>query len=284
MSSILGGISLSKVKTNRLSFGLYGVSGKGKTLGAASFGGGEHGKIIVLNVEVGPEEGPGGLCTLLHAKDIHPRLDPDDVKVISITSWTDLQNQFVWLRDNQKALVDEGYAVLVLDGGSAISYLIRQAIVNMAPEYSPTPKRHNIMGQLVTTLSGASTSPMELYQYDIVYDRYIEMHSLLKQLPFTFVSTFLETEAYDEETRKLKIGVGPKLIGKKLPAQIIAEVDGFFHCEVDDDGKFVWLTSNNPTQIGATNLAQAKHRFGLKLDKYEPADGVLLLQKIGGKV
>ena len=105
------------------------------------------------------------------------------------------------------------------------------------------------------------------------------MHSLLKHLPFTFVTTFLEADAYDEETRKNNIGVGPKLIGKKLPAQIIAEVDGFFHCEVVD-GKHVWLTHNNPQEIGNSNRAQAKHRFGLKLNKYEPADGAALLAKI----
>lgn len=281
MPITIGGTPLNKVLSNRLSFGLYGVSGRGKTLGAASFGGGEHGKIIVLNIEAGPEEGPGGLCTLLHAKGIHDRISPEDVLVLTVTSWKDMQDQYVWLRDNQASLVAEGYKVLILDGGTAISYLIRQAIVSMTPEYSATPKRHNIMGQLVTTLSGDATSPMELYQYDIIYDRYIEMHSLLKHLPFTFVSTFLETEAYDEETRKVKMGVGPKLIGKKLPAQIIAEVDGFFHCEIVD-GKHMWLTANNQSEIGASNMAQAKHRFGLKLEKYEPADGVALLAKLGG--
>lgn len=282
MGTLIGGVPLNKVQSNRLSFGLYGVSGRGKTLGAASFGGGEYGKIIVLNVEAGPEEGPGGLCTLLHAQGIHPRLRAEDVLVLNVTSWEDMQNQYQWLRNNQADLVAENYKVLVLDGGTAISYLIRHAIVSRAPEYNPTPKRHNIMGQLVTTLGGEATSPMELYQYDIVYDRYIEMHSLLKHLPFTFVTTFLESDAYDEETRKNKVGVGPRLIGKKLPTQIIAEVDGFFHCELVDN-VHMWLTSNDPTQIGSPNMAQAKHRFGLKLNRYEPADGAALLAKIGGQ-
>lgn len=273
------GTPLSKVKSHRLSFGLYGVSGRGKTLGAASFAGPE-GKLIVLNVEAGPDEGPGGLCTLLHAGDIHTWLNPDNILVLTVTRWQDMQNHFVWLRDNQQALMADGYTTLMLDGGTAISYLIRQAIIQRDPEYSPTPKRHTIMGQLVPTLDGKGTSQMELYQYDIVYDRYIEMHTLLKHLPFTFVSTFLETEAFDEETRKSKIGLGPKLVGKKLPAQIIAEVDGFFHCEIVD-GAHKWLTANDPTQIGNSNLAQAKHRFGLKLDRYEPADGFALLKKIG---
>jgi hypothetical protein len=280
MGATIGGVSLSKVQSNRLSFGLYGPSGRGKTLGAASFGGGEFGKIIVLNVEVGPEEGPGGLCSLLHAQGIHDRLVPEDVLVLNITSWKDMQDQYAWLRANQGDLVTEGYKILILDGGTAMSYLIRQAIVSMIPVYDPSPKRHNIMGQLVTTLSGEATSAMELYQYNIIYDRYIEMHSLLKHLPFTFISTFLEAEAYDEEKRKVVIGVGPKLIGRQLPAQIIAEVDGFFHCETTND-TYQWLTTNNPQEIGNPNPAVAKRRFGLKLSQYEPADGAQLLQKIG---
>lgn len=278
---IVGGIKLSDTQARRLSFGLYAPSGRGKTLGAASFGGGEFGKIIVILAEVGPEEGAGGLTTLLYAKGIHDRIASEDVLVLNVTNWEEMREQFAWLRVNAPDLSAEGYSTLVLDGGTALSYIIRQEIVNRDPEYSPTPKRHNIMGQLVPSLLGSASSPMELYQYDLVYDRYIDMHSKLKQLPFTFITTFLEKEAFDEETKKNKIGLGPKLIGKQLPAQIPAEVDGFFHCEINDEGQHVWLTKNDPSKFGAPSPAVAKHRFGNIVNQYEPADGAKLLQKLG---
>lgn len=248
-------------------------------MGGASFAGPNE-KVIVYNVEGGPEDGPGGLATLLHAADIFPHLKPENVWVIPVQSWGDMQNAYQTVKANREKLVAEGYTVQMLDGGTALSYQIRQALVSMSPEPSNNPKRHNILGSIVTTLEGYETSAMELYYYDLVYDRYIDMHAKLRQLPFTFITTFLEKEVYDEETRRNKIGVGPKLIGKQLPAQIPAEVDGFFHCELKD-GKHVWLTANDPTQFNSMNPAVAKHRFGLKLDKYEVADGQALLRKIG---
>lgn len=272
------GVQLSDTKP-RYSFGLCGTSGRGKTLGAASFLAPDE-KLIVYNVEGGPEDGPGGLATLLHAEDIFPRIKPSNVWVIPVQSWGDMQSAYTKVKQNRDALVADGYTTQLLDGGTALSYQIRQALVNLAPEPTNNPKRHNILGSIVTTLEGYETSAMELYYYDLVYDRYIDMHAKLRQLPFTFITTFLEKEVYDEETRRTKIGVGPKLIGKQLPAQVPAEVDGFFHCEIKD-GKHVWLTSNDPTQFDSMNPAVAKHRFGLKLAKYEPADGFAILTKLG---
>jgi hypothetical protein len=276
---------LGELNNKRYSFSLYCPSGRGKTLGALSFAGRDYGKAIVLNVESGPEDGAGGLSTLLHCDGIYDHLDPDWLKETTIVrpvrTWEEAQTALAWLRQDKAELVADGYNLLVLDGGTALTYQIRTAYVNMPPENTTTSKRHNIINALVTDALGDATSMMEISYYDGIYDRYLQYHTLLKQLPFTFVCTYLEGEQYDQETRKIKTGKGPLTVGKKLPPQLIAEVDGFFHVETDEHGNRRWLTDNDPTQFGNMNDAWAKHRFGQKLSKYEEPNGVALLGKIG---
>ena len=281
----IGGSKLSDAKP-RYSFGLYGRFGAGKTLGAASFLAPEE-KAIWFNIEFGPEEGPGGLATLLHAKEIFPRINPENILVLTVASWTDMQSQYAWLAQNRFDLVEQGYTLVVLDSGTALSRLIQNTITDMAPEHGPNVKRHSLMGELVPTITGQYTSIMELGLYPMVTHRYIEVHSKLKQMPFTFVSTFAEKDAYDEQTRKVIIGTGPKLIGKELPSMMAGEVDGMFHCEQrprpDSQGELehVWLTDNDPQIFGNEVPYVAKRRFGLKVERYEKADGLALLRKIG---
>lgn len=280
--TIIGGRPLSKA-VPRYSFGLYGRFGAGKTLGAASFLA-PGSKAIVFNVEFGPEDAAGGLTTLKHAEGILD-IKQDDILLLDVKDWADMQNQFAWLCQNRMALVEQGYTLVILDSGTALSRILQNAFTDMAPEHGPNVKRHSLMGELVPTILGESTSLMELGLYPMVTHRYIEMHSQMKQLPFTFVTTFAEKDAYDEETRKIKIGIGPKLVGKELPSMIPGEVDGMFHCEQRANAagelEYVWLTDNDPTVFGNDNMYVAKRRFGLKLDKYIPANGLELMRRIG---
>lgn len=275
---------LGDLNPKRNSFGLYAPSGRGKTLQSLSFAGEGIGKAIVINVETGPEEGAGGLTTLFHCDGIYPHLNAawlrENTLVYDVRSWEEMQSVLAQIKLRAADLVADGYTLLVLDGGSALSYLIRLAFTRLAPEGGASAKRHTIIGALVTDAEGNATSNMELAYYDVIYDRYLDMHSKLKQLPFTFVATYLEDEAYDPETRKIKIGRGPRLVGKKLPSQIAAEVDGFFHLEVKD-GQRMWLTDNDPTELGNPVDAIAKNRFGKRVEKWIEADGSKLLERLG---
>ncbi len=275
--------TLGELSDTRYSFGLYAPTGLGKTLQSFSFVGEGIGKAIAINVETGAEDAPGGLATLLHCDGIYPHLTSkwlrDTTLVMPVKEWGDMQTVYATLKRDKDQLVKDGYTTLVLDGGSALSYCIRLEFTKLSPEVNVSSKRHTIIGSLVSDVELNSTSLMELSYYDVLYDRYMQIHNLLKQLPFTFVTTFLEDEVYDPETRTIKVGRGARLIGKKLPSQIAAEFDGFFHCEIVD-GKRMWLTTNDPTELGNMNNAIAKHRFGNKLAKYEEANGVALMKKI----
>jgi hypothetical protein len=294
MSIIIGGSTLSERQDDRLSFGLFGVSGSGKTLGAASFGGGDFGKVIIINVEMGPEEGGGGATVLRYASAIHKRLTQDQILLLDVATWTDMQGQFKWLRTNAAKLVADGFRVLVLDSGTEMSRLIKRALTDINPgnlrgqgakgtqEEDSAKKNHK--RELVTSLDGNVTRAVEWDDYDMIEDRYVEMHSKLKQLPFLFVTTFLEKDVFDEGNKKKWAGIGPMMIGKALPAQMPAQFDAFFHCEQRQLGEHVWLTSNDPTSLDAKSAHIAKHRFGkvdAPLKRIVEADGVALLRNIG---
>lgn len=286
---VVGGVTLDTTRNDRLSFGLYGITGSGKTLGGSSFGGGEYGKIIDINVEAGPPEGGGGATVLKYASGIFNRIQPADVLKLDVRSWADMQNQYAWLRDNADALYKQGYRVLMLDSGTAMCYCIHLALTSIDPtkikgnidsQGREDSAKKNHKRELVPNLLGDATRAFEYDDYEMVYDRYIHLHTLLKALPFTFVTTFLEKEMYDEQTRKYKVGIGPKLVGRQLPSQMPSEFDAFIHCE-QRDGKYVWLMKNDPTELGNESPYYAKHRFGNLVDRVEEADGVNLLKKLG---
>src|SRR3989304_5345074 len=89
----IGAVPLKELNPERLSIGLFGPTGSGKSTNSASFGGGEWGKILYIIVESGPEGGTGGATPLLYLKDIHPRVKVEDVFTLTVRDWDDMQNQ-----------------------------------------------------------------------------------------------------------------------------------------------------------------------------------------------
>lgn len=288
--TIIGGRMLSDLVADRLSIGLYGPSNSGKSTNAASFGGGDWGKVLFFNVESGPAEGAGGATPLKYLTGIHPRIKQTDVLVIDVRDWADMMNQFRWLGREYRKLIAAGYRVLVIDGGTELCRMLEVALCSLDPSKlkgnvddrgKEDSAKKNHKRELVPDVLGVGGRALEWDDYAMIHDRFKHAVDISKQLPFLTVWTFLEGQGYDESKTKVEIGVGPDATGRKLPARIPAWFDCFFHCEQNEAGAFRWLTSNNPRVNGGANGPYfAKNRFGKTLREHEMADGAVLLKKL----
>lgn len=291
--TIIGGRMLDTLSRDRLSIGLYGPSNSGKSTNAASFGGGDWGKVLFFNIESGPAEGAGGATPLLYLTGIHPRIKGEDVRVVDVRDWADMMNQFRWMQRDYRKLLAEGYRVLVIDGGTELCRMLEVALTSIDPtklkgntnqkgEEDSAKKNHK--RELVPDLTGTGGRALEWDDYSMIHDRFKHAVDISKALPFLTVWTFLEGQGYDEVNTKVQSGIGPDATGRKLPSRIPSWFDCFFHCEQNEAGAFRWLTRNNPRVNGGANGPYfAKNRFGNTLRDYEMADGAALLKKLGVK-
>jgi len=288
----IGAVPLKELNPERLSIGLFGPTGSGKSTNSASFGGGEWGKILYIIVESGPEGGTGGATPLLYLKDIHPRVKVEDVFTLTVRDWDDMQNQFRWIKANVAKLKADGVSTIVIDSGTEVTRMIEVALRSINPKNlkgntdekgkEDSAKKNHIL-ELVPDIGGTGGRAFEWFDYDVVHDRFKSVIDIAKQCPFRLVVTFLEGQGYEEKDSDKKVGVGPDATGRKLPSRIPSWFDAWFHCEISETGEFVWLTANDPRKPGATGPYIAKHRCGKALRRYEPADGAALLRRLGVK-
>jgi hypothetical protein len=289
-STHIGAVALSSLDPTRMSIGLFGPTGSGKTTNSVSFAGGEWGKVLFIIVESGPEGGAGGATSLQYLSDIHPRVKVDDVTTLTARDWEDMQNQFRWIKNNVVKLRESGITTMVIDSGTELTRIIEVGLRSINPKNlkgntnakgeEDSAKKNHIL-ELVPDIGGSGGRAFEWFDYNVVHDRFKSVIDVAKQCGFRLVVTFLEGQGYDEKDGSTKMGIGPDATGRLLPSRIPSWFDCFFHCEVNETGEFVWLTANDPKRPGATGPYIAKNRFGKKLRRYEPADGVALLKRLG---
>lgn len=299
---------LGQLARSRFNLVLGGPSHSGKSTGAASFFGGERGKVVWFMIEHGQPEGAGGATPLLYLKGINDRLDPDrDVLVLRVTSWMEMQAQHRWVCNNAERLVKDGFTGMVWDGATELSAMLEDSFGEidarklLADDYTPGQQKRDAKRYIVTDIDGLPGSSLEMNDYGTIIGRMRNVVKKAKLLPFAFIITCGDGPLYDKETGLPK-GIGPDLTGKKLPDLFTYWIDYYFHCErreiktaavparagqpavaATKRTEYVWLTANDQTIIGNQNRFYAKTRAGQYLNQYEPADGAALLDKLGIK-
>jgi len=275
---------------SRFTLGLYARNGVGKTAGAASFCGGEAGKGLVLNIEAGVVNDAGGATTIQHLAGIYDHVTQDDFSMLDVRDWQDAENQIRWLQREAPNLVEDGFTTLIMDSGTDSVQLLKRALTRINPanlkgnvdkhgQEDSAKKNHK--RALVPWIDGKPGRGMEFDDWEYIADSFFFVIATLKGLPFRLIVTFTEGEGYDENTG-MKMGYGPSTEGQKIGKSIMGKFNAFFHCRVAETGQHMWLTQNT---VGATDSLGdpywAKHRYGLKLDRLEPANGLALMKKIG---
>lgn len=289
----LGGRPLTEAKIERLSIMLCGPSGTGKTLGAASFGGGPYGKILVWEVESGPEGGAGGANSLLGVNEAYPWISPNDIQLVTIRSLDQLNAEFQHMQKHYQELVEAGFTTFVFDGYTELGWLYEEAITSLNPRAlrgAPSAAEKEAVSlslhkrELIPNLLGESGKQMSMDDYGIILSRVSYVHFHCKLWPFTYVCTTLPGPIYDfRNPQGEPIGVGPELPGRVLPTKMMPRFDIWLFTyspqtlpiSVRLPAGYYWMTQTNNQGVFA------KHRFGSKLKQYEPAGGVALLKKVG---
>lgn len=299
-----GGVMLGQLARSRFNVLLGGPPHSGKSVGAASYFGGDRGKALWFAVEHGQEGGAGGATPLLYLKDINPRLDPEkDIQVFRCSAWGEFQEQFKWICDNAEKLVQQGYTGFVMDGWTELCSQMEDTLQDVDPrrlfgtEYSEGAQKRDAKRSVLKDLDDLAGSYLEISDYNLLIGRSRNVMKKMKLLPFTLVMTALDGDLYDEE-KNVKIGIGPDVTGRKLAPRLCSWVDYYFHCErrqvkaqpakenkpaIAASMEYVWRTANDPAIIGNPCRFFAKSRGGSALNDIEPADGAALLDKLGVK-
>lgn len=288
-----GGQLLSELEVRRFNLLLTGSAGTGKSTGAVGFGGGDYGKVIYFLIEHGQKGGAGGALPLKFLKGINDGIREDEILVLRVESWAQMQAQHKWLKENAARLYDEGYRVLVCDGVSELCMLLEDAFTKLSPTNDADG---NKMLQVVTDIDNIGGRMMEQRDYTFVARRLRSYIKETKKFPFTFIATALDGPLYDENQRgedATPIGIGPDVTGRKLANKICQAFDFVFHCERKITKKrdaatnqttltesYLWLTKDHTRGVGQPPYF-AKARSGKALTEYEPADGRAVLKKLG---
>lgn len=299
-------VMLGQLKKERFNLCLGGPAHSGKSIGAASFFGGERGKVVWFAIEHGQPEGAGGATPLHYLAGINDRLDPDrDCMVLHVDSWEAMQASYKYVCDNAVRLVREGYVGMVWDGVTELCAMLEDAFqeidarVVLGASYTDGQAKRDAKRFIVTDIDGLPGSSLEQADYGTIIGRVRNVVKGGKLLPFTFIMTALDGPIFDKDSG-LQKGTGPEMTGRKLPDLFVSWVDYYFHCEraitktaaVPAKGAvpavpasqridYRWLTANDPAILGNQNRFFAKSRAGLRLAQYEPADGAALLDKLG---
>lgn len=289
-----GGQLLSELNVERFNLLLYGPMGVGKSTGSIGFGGGEYGKVIYFLVEHSQKGGAGGALPLKFLAGINEGIRENEVLILRVESWAQMQAQHKWLKDNAARLYEEGYRVLVCDGISELCAMLEDAFTKIAPTGKETDG--NTMLQVVTDIDAVGGRMMEQRDYSFVARRLRSYIRETKKFPFTFIATAQEGPLYDENSRgedAVPIGVGPDATGRKLVSKLCYAFDFVFRAERQmtkaRDPKtqqttvsetYRWLTKDHTRGVGQPP-AFAKHRAGRALSEYEVADGRAVLKKLG---
>lgn len=300
-----GATMLGDLKPERFNLCLAGPSGAGKTTGAASFIGGDLGKAIFFMIEHGQQGGAGGATPLLYLKGINDRVRAGDVMLLRCQDYAQFQKHWQWVVANAAALVDAGYTTMIWDGITELARMGEDVIRSVDRAKLPGGETErqaaaNAINRIFTDIDGKPGTQLQIEDYGRMMNRMRINLKRAKSLPFTFICT-----ALDGEMRKtmagtadsVVVGVGPDLVGNKMTWEVLPALDYYFHCErrvtlVRDPKapqaapkaavEYVWLTMNDPLVPGNPCRFFAKHRAGLALDQYEPADGAALLRKLKG--
>lgn len=293
---VAGGQLLSELEVRRFNLLLTGSAGTGKSTSAVGFGGGDYGKVIYFLIEHGQKGGAGGALPLKFLKGINDGIGEDEILVLRVESWAQMQAQHKWLKENANRLYTEGYRVLVCDGISELCMLLEDAFTKIAPGTKASEAEGNQMLQVITDIDAIGGRMMEQRDYGFVARRLRSYIKETKKFPFTFLATALDGPLYDENQRgedATPIGIGPDVTGRKLANKVCQAFDFVFHCTrkvtktrdpktqtTSVSESYLWLTKDHTRGVGQPPYF-AKARSGKALSEYEAADGRAVLKKLG---
>lgn len=296
-----GIVPLTSLSADRSSFLLVGPPGVGKSVGAATFGGGDYGRILYMLVEHGQEGGAGGATPLKFLSDV-TGVREEDVDVLPVTSWNHAQVQYRWVVEHVRELWERGVRTLVVDGVTELSAMIEEALNSINPSQIGVgvgDGQRSIINNLVLDIDGRAGRQMEMADFGRILRLMRGFIAKSKLLPFRVVATALEGDMYGDSKREsgadaTPVAIGPDVPGRKLVNRLCAQFDFVFHCErqtqkvAAEAGKapafrttYVWMTQNDPRLAGNQNKCFAKTRAGYQLERFVPANGRTALKALG---
>lgn len=298
---IPGAKRMSQVDKAAVTLCLGGPSGAGKTTGAFSFFGGDYGKVVYLGIEApqGNTGGGGATPAIYMSKKLG--IDESDVELLYCRSWKEFQAKWALIVKHAPDLYKAGYRGIIWDGITEASLLLDDSLSNIAPSDigASDDGQINAIREIVKNLGQVAGRKVAQADFGIIGSWIRDSIKRLKTMPFTAILTAIDGPLYPENAKGMEvepIGIGPELVGRKLPHAFFKDMDFYFHCDkiVDrvqqSDGqggqktvlvkRYRWLTENDP-RVPGTPMYFAKSRAGSTLSMYEVADGKALLKKFG---
>lgn len=228
-------------------------------------------------------------------------LDESDVELLYCRSWKEFQAKWALIVKHAPDLYKSGYRGIIWDGITEASLLLDDSLSNIAPNEigAKEDSEINAVRAIVKNLGQVAGRKTAQYDYGIIGSWIRDSVKRLKTLPFTAIITAIDGPLFPEHAKGQDvdpIGIGPELVGRKLPHVFFKDMDFYFHCDKiveranqpDGSGgqktvlvkKYRWLTDNDPRVAGCPPFF-AKSRAGSSLSMYEKADGKALFKKWG---